>query len=376
MTTYRKLILHIGMGKTGTTSIQGFLKRNAVALQSAGFRTFGPGELPSCPQVELMDTARLQRALGEIRERSHGAHGVVWSLEGLGTTHFAADPARLEAIRGQLPASQVTIVVYLRRQDAFAASAYLQWNVVHKSYRGPVQSFDQRFPAVYGEAPGSPLEETNLNYHAVIRPWAEAFGVANLRVRPLETGQLVGGDLLLDFVEASGLPRLAYDFDVPRWNATFNQELSDLLGMYSSAFEGPVAPTNMVRFFRSFGYNRFFDQPFFTRFALPPQRRLEILEACQETNARVAREFLGRVDGVLFAEPWPSPDEPYRPYDGMTIEKLVPILLFILARQHEQLARHEARLARYPPLWQALGERLRAAARRVRSRLRRAVREP
>lgn len=367
MTTYRNLILHIGMGKTGTTSVQVFLKRNAALLQSAGFVTFGPGEVPSCPQVELTDSARLLRALGEIRARARRAHSVVWSLEGLGTTHFAADPARLEAIRTRLPASKVTVVVYLRRQDAFAASAYLQWNVVHKSYRGPVQTFDERFPAVYGEAPGSKIEETNLNYHAVIRPWADTFGIANLRVRPLETAQLAEGDLLQDFVATAGLPRLAYEFGAARWNATFNHELSDLLGMYASAHEGPVAPANMVRFFRSFGYDRFFEQPFFSRFALPPRRRLEILEACAETNARVAREFLGREDGVLFAEPWPSPDEPYRPYDGMTIEKLVPILLFVLLRQHEQLQRHEARLARFP--WRALGAWLRSAARRVRARL-------
>src|SRR5690606_11919494 len=139
---------------------------------------------------------------------------LIWSLEGFGTLQFLRDPARIDALRTSFEASDVRTVIYLRRQDDFAVSAYLHWNVVNKSYHGPVQSFDERFPCVYGEPPGTPLERTNLNFYEVIRPWAEVFGQGNLRVRPLEADQLAGGDLLQDFLEAAELPERSWDMDL------------------------------------------------------------------------------------------------------------------------------------------------------------------
>ncbi len=348
----RNAILHIGMGKTGTTTIQFFLHKNAKRLREHNVAKFCPFDLKTYPQTAFRDIDRLYQGLDELKERTEqqGADSVVWSMEALGSLEFGNDRRKLEAIRRKLAGANITIVVYLRRQDSFAPSAYLQWNVLNKRYRGPVQSFDERFPAFYGEDNSCMLEGTNLNYYEVIRPWAEVFGVSNLRVRLLEKAQMVEGNLLHDFCAASGLPKVEYDFEVSRQNVTFNMELHDLLGMYNSVFEEPINPTEMRDFFGSFVYDEFFSRPFFTRFTIPPEKRLAILEGCEEFNAKVAREYLGREDGVLFREPWPSPDEPHQPYSGMTLEKLVPILLHILLKQHQEIARHSALLQQRPSL--------------------------
>jgi len=336
----RRLILHLGMGKTGSTTLQTFLKKNRDLLLSEGFAVSCPGEIQPDPHRNLMDTPRFLNAVDVVldRVRAAGADSLIWSLEGFGTVQFAHDPARLDAILSRLPASDVQVVAYVRRQDSFAASAYLQWNVVHKGYKGPVQTFDERFPSIYGEGPGKPIEATNLNYHEVLRPWVEAFGLKRVAIRPFEQGQFIDGDLITDFITAARLPAANYDRNVRANNVTFNMELTDMLGMYASTFDGPVLPNKMDGFFNSFGNDEYFSAPFFTKFELPPAQRREILAECEPFNARVAREYLGRADGVLFKEPWPEPDAPYTPYAGMTLEKLVPILMYILQKQHARIA--------------------------------------
>lgn len=364
----RRVVLHLGMGKTGSSTIQAFLRHNAPVLRTAGLVAFGPGQIQPCPHLDLQDTTRFLDALQALRRqvRDLGADGVIWSLEGLGTRQFLADPARLAALVRELPADDVRIVIYLRRQDTFAASAYLQWNVVHKSYPGPVQPFDTRFPSVYGEPDGAPIADTNLNLFAIVEPWVEAYGLSRVQVRPLERAQLVDGDLLRDFVAAAGLPALPYGYAIAAHNVTFNMELTDMLGMYGSVFDEPVRPGHMDHFFAAFGHDDFFGRPFFTRFELPPATRLQILRDCEPFNTRVAREYLGRPDGVLFREPWPDAAAPYRPYDGLSMEKVVPILMYILMKQHREIAwlRREIQAPR-PWSW----ARLRAAVeRRVRDR--------
>lgn len=336
----KRLVLHLGMGKTGSSTIQGFLRDNEAQLARDGFVAFGPGQIQPCPHLNLQDTGRLEAALAELKREiaERRATGLIWSLEGFGTRQFVFRRKRLDLLRRELGADQIRLVVYLRRQDTFAASAYLQWNVVHKSYRGPVQSFDQRFPCVYGEPDGTPIEDTNLNYAAILRPWVDMFGTGNVVIRPFEREQLVGGDLLRDFIDAAGLPERDYHLSGGNRNVTFNMELTDMMGMYGSVFEEPVLPGGMNRFFDTFGNDKFFDRPFFTRFELPPARRREILSMCAGFNETVAREFLGRPDGVLFREPWPDEDAPYIPYDGLTLEKAIPIFLHVLMKQHQEIA--------------------------------------
>lgn len=365
-----RLILHIGMGKTGSSSIQEFLDRNLPVLRKDGFAAYGPNDIDPCPQKNLSDTPRFLAAIEELTRRLEEARAtsLIWSLEGFATRQFLSDPARLEAIRTYLPASDVRAVIYLRRQDDFAVSAHLQWNVVNKSYHGPVRSFEERFPSVYGEPDGTPLEQTNLNYYGLIRRWADFVGPSNIRVRPLETGQLVDGDLIKDFIDAAGLPPRTYDCDIPRVNRTFHRELTDLMGLYGSVFEGPVGAAELIFFFRSFGHDQIFDEPTFTKFQLPPATRVQILQDCAAINEQIARDFLGRSDGVLFREPWPSSDDPYTPYTGLTQEKVIPILLHILKKQHMQInfLMNERRRMQEPYTWARVKK---ALARRIGSRI-------
>jgi hypothetical protein len=294
-----------------------------------------------------LEKDRLARGLQDINQRREQdrTNGLIWSRESLSSSFFVEDIECVRMVKNGLPALRHHIVIYLRRQDEYFRSAYLQWGIKHKTYSGRTVGLDEWFHQVVGKSFGG-LRNAGLDYYALIKPWADVFGVKNLAVRVLEKNQLVSGDLLQDFCLASELPAADYDFDVPNANVSYNMELYDMLGMYNSVFEEPIYSADMIDFMDAVANDAFFSRTFFSRCALHPKRRIEILQCCEESNRKVAREFLGREDGVLFREPWPSPDDPYKPYRGLTMERLVPILLHIVQKQDQKISWLEQQMSK------------------------------
>lgn len=153
-----ELVLHIGPGKTGSTSIQSALQQNRQSLLAQGIAYLGVG-LEGCqfrpardwqsPQripdlLHSMNAADVKREVQDVlsAELDHlaeaGIRTAVWSNEAI----FARREGIGEAIK-QLQAEGVSvrIIAYLRRYDDWARSAYGQWGIRHKSYEGAVMPF-------------------------------------------------------------------------------------------------------------------------------------------------------------------------------------------------------------------------------------------
>jgi hypothetical protein len=347
---HEQLTLHVGVPRTGTTTIQSFLAANRQRLCQQGTFCLGPGSLQSYPQVPgYCDEDRLRRGLDELKQRlaSNPADRIVWSNESFSHFDFVTNAARNpKIIERELPAARHRVVIYLRRQDHFLRSAYLQWGIKYKYYPGPFLDFKDWMRQTVGEN-FETLLEAGLDYSGLIQPWADVFGRENLVIRPFERGQFLGGDLLHDFCSAAGLPESECVFDVADQNVSFNMELYDMLRMYSSVFEQSPRVGKMRQFIEAEGKDDFYSSEHFAKFAIPTDCRLEILERCEESNRRVARELLGREDGVLFREPWPVAEEPYQAYGGLITEKLVPILLHMLQKQDERIVELDQRLHKF-----------------------------
>ena len=65
------------------------------------------------------------------------------------------------------------------------------------------------------------------------------------------------------------------------------------------------------------------------RYVMPPQKRLDLVNAYAASNRRVAIEYLGREDGILFTSPLPNPDEEWESYPGLSIEEANNICGFL-----------------------------------------------
>jgi len=68
-----------------------------------------------------------------------------------------------------------------------------------------------------------------------------------------------------------------------------------------------------------------------------PEERLSIIEKYNEEIKTIARDYLGRKDGVLFYEPLPDPNEPFEPYKGLPAETVVQAFGYVLFKQQEKI---------------------------------------
>ncbi len=216
-----ELILHIGLSKTGSSSIQRVLatQREAMAAQGVLYpRSPGHANHALLP-------ASLVSNLNMLRHFHHGTWEGLEPAVRLARfrSEFAAEMAAIPATAKRLVISAeqcggllrdadgvrrlrdtltphvggVKVVVYLRRQDQHATSAYSQL------LRGGLL----RPP---GLPRGGPDALPEYDYTALLDRWAGVFGEAAMVPRVFERGSLLNGDVVDDFLAVCGL-----ELDVP-----------------------------------------------------------------------------------------------------------------------------------------------------------------
>ena len=234
-----RIVFHIGMGKTGTTSIQFALRNSAKALASqkaaylsmwfdeidpafkglGGFTRFTAGS----DQEKIARADRFYAYLVDRADRD-GIETFIFSNEGV----FQAG-AQLEQFFRTLKAHGLSIsfVAYLRDPMSWLPSAYTQWAIRHKTNEGPVQDFPSAARRLIGQYEG-------------IRFWQQNFGDV-LTVRPFETGL----DVVQDFAATVGvtLPETAT-------RKLERAEPADTLlrAMFNTRFSDNVLPDRFDRF--------------------------------------------------------------------------------------------------------------------------------
>ncbi len=198
----RRVILHIGSPKTGTSAIQVFLARHRAELAAHGCC------YPTNPDVERAAEGLVTSGNGlgvakflnpDLRHRVAGADWldefrslltelparydcVLYSSEFL----WRARPENLRRL-GEVVAVAgfgVTVIAYVRSPEAFAVSEYSQRVKRHRETR--------------------PLDEAiadlDLDIGRVLDDYSAVFGADRLRVRVFDPDQFLDGDLVADFL--------------------------------------------------------------------------------------------------------------------------------------------------------------------------------
>jgi hypothetical protein len=292
------LILHAGMGKTGTTALQKALWHNRDALARAGIAypaigaTAGAHHLVS-PHVlpHLAHRAPWRRYLAPAKWLGKVAAlpepRVLMSSELVSS----ADPDRVAAFCAALaPHVDLHLCLYLRRQDDMMAAVYAQ------GVKGGVQ-----------RRPLSQLIDSRLgryDYMDRLAPWEAALGRDRMIIRPYERSQFHQGDLIRDFfLHVLGLPDLPPGF-VHDPAADLNARLS-------------VPATEFKRLVNLLIPDRSRTRPYVAALAAcPPDprgthhlgraERARLIAHYADSNAQVARTYMNRPAGDLFHDPLPA----------------------------------------------------------------------
>lgn len=192
-----RLYLHIGMGKTGTTSIQRFCWRNRTALAKAGITYPDRGIVDGAHHRLSPDVpAYVGRNWNSIDPGEWSAqllnaydHPILLSSELMAS----AEPDTVRRLAEVLlPLFDVRVIVYVRRIDDSIMATYNQ-NVKAGTQR---LSLEDVLPRIF----------ERLRIDRVLAPWLESFGLERLMIRAYDRRQFAGGDILHDFCETIGVP--------------------------------------------------------------------------------------------------------------------------------------------------------------------------
>jgi hypothetical protein len=302
--------LHIGSGKTGTSSIQHFLHRNRDHLAELGhLYPQTPGETRHTrlglfikPDDDLVDTPRWRREQfpspeafrRAFRRRlfreidKSGLPRVLFSDEAL---YGSPDRAlrRLSRFADKI-ADSLRLVVYLRRQDDHLVSRYQQ---VVKA--GETRRLAERTDRM-------DLSKT-YDYHARLQTWQRLLRPAAFVVRPFERDRFADGSLFQDFLDAVGIPARVAELDqVSLFNESLDAESVELLRILNILRGEDETAATLVTIDRPLTkrLSRASTGPTLT---LPSRHLDEFMARWEEPNRRVAVEFLDDATGELFHTP-------------------------------------------------------------------------
>jgi len=287
-----RIIVHIGAGKTGTSSIQETLRQNAPILSKQGIHYFGlvldrapvkryewqrPGafrEFFVARKGEVGNEFRevLEESIDNLVKR--GGHTFILSNESfLLSGSFLIDVfAQLKAERGW----EVNFVAYVRDYASWSKSSYVQWGIKHKAYKGKLKPYREwiRNSSMSGFAPG-------------LKAW-DCCSEIPLQVRNLHQA----GNVVIDFCSTFGLP-LAEIAEVRSNDAPSAEELA-LRALFNNRFDSEMLPQVFERLFgyHSLDFNIAVDR--YLDPLMPSQEDVEAYLTGMKDDAAVVNALLER----------------------------------------------------------------------------------
>lgn len=205
----KKLFLHIGFYKTGSTSLQKDLAQNAAALQAQDI--FYPYE-PRAPYTQRWQHAPLAAALpgrelnwltpgnAKTQKRAYKSMFAAFEASGCSTLVLSSEgfcdqsvgAPQISWLQEKFADFEITVIAYIRRQDAYFLSTYQEMIKA-----GSTAAFDF---SDYAAA-------ARLHFARRLAPWRAALGAERVIVRPFAPAFWPEGELFYDFLSLIGTSR-------------------------------------------------------------------------------------------------------------------------------------------------------------------------
>jgi len=226
----KRLVLHIGGAKCGSSAVQQYLAFNSRALGKDGVLIPAPSLEAKYPvhgqQIWFFEELSNREGAGDLlssrfselhREMvSNNWHTVIVSAE-----NISLHPNLADIVRTSTTNFDVKIILYVRRQDDFLISAWQQWGL--------------KFSASLEEYAATSVDAL-ADWAAMIAPWEHAFGSENIIVRPFRRDLLHEGDVVADFFDVLGLSREGLVSLKSVSNPSYSEHLGDIAFRINSVF--------------------------------------------------------------------------------------------------------------------------------------------
>ncbi len=303
--------LHVGLPKTGTTALQRFLWDNEEALlrhgisyphmeyKYKGVGFYRNGHFLLAPFVDAdgkqyhdRPCREFDEAMDKVQALSSQCEKIILSDEIIWRTRWKWENY-WEKIRDAFAARglKVKVIVYLRRQDLWTESFWAQM----VKGGGSTHTFAE-FLELF-------LQNTcYVDYYDYMNHLSPILGRENLIIRIYERGQFHGkeGTLHSDFLDLFGLSldgfQVEGEIQNTRMDGAYLELRRILNGIQESGAGRKVIQDSL--------YAAQTEDPLEGHFSyFTPEGKRAYMERFEKDNEKLAREYLGREDGVLFFEP-------------------------------------------------------------------------
>jgi len=309
----RKLWIHIGTPKTGSTAIQRYARDRQRYLAANGVDFLIRGRRGSYNDLGVYLRGGNRRAAAEI-----GAGVCRLIAESPATTlvltsemFTGGDPALLREVLALEEPFETRIVGYFRRQDRYLESAYKQ-----KMKTGKVAPGFRNYLDKFGTKGGE--------YLRIVDAWQDAWPEAEFVFRRFEMGAFPGGDVVRDFMELLGLD-IAADGKPPSDEAANPTPSIDLLDLMQIVAELPGIDARKV--FRSMPVA---DLPRFEGRAMSNAEARGLLARFEDQNEALRQRFFPD-EAALFPTDDLQGPEPRIAAPGFTPEQRTSIAALLRA---------------------------------------------
>ena len=298
-----RVLLHIGIEKTGTKTLQVTLAQNRDLLRQNGF------VYPALPGVQHVGLAlyasngpstfdmRTLAGLGDSEQYAEfmqrfpislaemvsvtGVHTALLSSEHCSSRLSTVEEiTRLHRLISPLT-HECRVIVYLRRQDELMISCY-----------------SEDVQAGHTEEFGFSEGVFWFDYLKLLDMWAAVFGRDNLDIRVFEPQQMEESDLIADFSSAISFAQYDRMQRVPNQNQSLDIEALEFLRRFNAHV--PVFAAGVPNPSRGLVSQAIASLSAGDRLKPPEETATAFLDRYAATNAEVARKYLNRADGVLF----------------------------------------------------------------------------
>jgi hypothetical protein len=327
----KRLVIHIGTGKAGSSTIQRFLHLNKELL-AANYGTWIADENLEANAGKGFPIFYFSQLLNEVPASERKSHlSEVWknlahkmnqaqmstlvvSAEPLSNSgHF---PEFFESAKAHF---KLEVIGYLRRREEWIVSAWKQW---------PMKN-------------GISLEEyakqciTNKTAHfaETFQSWKLLVEEGKIYIRPLLSQFLHQEGLARDFAEAAGIHHESLDYDIPVTNSTFNYKILSILQTKPAIFKS-VHDNSIFDYLEEFGSLTKGGE---NTHYLSKKVQIQIHEAYLNDNHEIHRKFFPQLD---YDEVFPAPATTEEDYVDMiqALSEATAIQFKMLQTLHAEVA--------------------------------------
>ncbi len=354
---FAKCYLHIGSEKTGTTSLQEFLRTNRVELRAQGFtipKSMGRSEhvdlvcafansnkrfsrrrflgLKTPEQVEAYNTTLIARIGNELETQARPDSTLIISSERLLTQ--INEPEEIDALRTFLLryCEEVEVVCYIRPQHEFAVSIFTT-----KLRSGSSDA------TCFPEIDESSADSRFYFYDTILNFWNEQFPECELTVRRFERNRLIGGDTIEDFSHVVGMTT-----DGLQTLPLLNPSLSAEAQVFLQRLNPHISKPRRTKAKKSRGpVNDILERHFSGAGMLPSrQAAIDFYDQFAESNDRTRRVWF-REDDHLFAPSFDKyPEVADDPDEILDLDRAFEIFAKIYKINNQTIRRQQAELDR------------------------------